>query len=80
MYIWQDPVDTIDIIADAAWSGCKRNRKSTGGGVLMIGAHCLKTFSKSQSVIAPGRPERALYGIVRGTCEALGLCILGSSG
>ena len=38
----------------------------------MIGAHCIKTWAKTQAVIAKSSAESELYAAVRGACEGLG--------
>ena len=49
---WQSPVTAIDVYADANWAGCHRARNSTSGGCVMMGQHCIKTWSKTQALIA----------------------------
>ena len=39
----------------------------------MLGKHCLKSWAKTQSLIAKSSAESELYGVVRGTCEGLGM-------
>ena len=58
---------------DADWAGCRRTRKSTSGGCITSGPHCIKVWSKTQSVIAKSSAESELYGVVKGACEALGM-------
>ena len=48
----QDQQEAIDVYVDANWAGCRRTRKSTSGGCAMLGAHCIKAWSKTQSIIA----------------------------
>ena len=67
---------TMDIYTDANWAGCRRTRKSTSGGAALLGSHCIKIWSKTQAVVAKSSAESELYGVVRGTVEALGLSIL----
>ena len=43
---------------------------------MCIGEHCIKTWSKTQSVIAKSSAESELYGTVKGCCEGLGLATL----
>ena len=38
----------------------------------MVGYHCIKSWSKTQAVVAKSSAESELYGIVKATCEALG--------
>ena len=42
------------------------------GGSISRGDHCIKTWSKTQAVIAKSSAESELYGVVRGACEGLG--------
>jgi len=41
-------VEGIDICGDTGWSGCHRTRRSTSGGCVMIGQHCIRTWSSTQ--------------------------------
>ena len=66
----------MDVYSDANWASCHRTRKSTSGGLAMLGTHVLKTWSKTQSVIAKSSAESELYAIVRASTEALGLLAL----
>ena len=78
--VWHSPFQAattiVDVVTDANWLGCKRTRKSTSGGAVMVGARCLKTYSKTQSVVAGSSGESELYGIVKGTCEGLSILTL----
>ena len=73
----QDEVDTLDVYTDSDWAGCRRSRKSTSGGAIMCGSHCLKAWSKTQAIVAKSSGEAELYGVVRGATEALGMVTLG---
>ena len=75
-YDWQTPQDTIDVTSDANWAGCRRSRKSTSGGTVQIGTHLLKTYSKTQAVVAKSSGESLLYGVVRASTESLGISSL----
>ena len=72
----QDEVDTIDVYTDSDWAGCRRSRKSTSGGAIMRGSHCLKAWSKTQALIAKSSGEAELYAVVRGATEAMGMVTL----
>ena len=65
----QGPVSHIELYTDADWAGCRRNRKSTSGGVAMVGNHCIKAWAKTQSVIAKSSAESELYSVVKGATE-----------
>ena len=34
----------ISVYTDADWAGCRRSRKGTSGGALMLGQHCVKVY------------------------------------
>ena len=42
----------------------------------MLGGHCLKTWSKTQAIVAKSSAEAELYGVVRGATEGLGMVTL----
>ena len=72
----QADLDTAEAFSDVNWAGCRQSRKSTSGGVVMIGGHLIKAYSKTQALIAKSSAESELFGIVRATCEALGFITL----
>eukprot|EP00972_Heterocapsa_arctica_P051708 7608068-Heterocapsa_arctica.AAC.1 len=45
---WLETPDKITAIVDTDYSGCLEARKSTSGGVLMHGSHCVRTWSTTQ--------------------------------
>ena len=49
---WQGEVSEMPIFSDSDWAGCVKTRQSTSGGVVMWGAHTLKTYSRQQRTIA----------------------------
>lgn len=67
---------TLEVQVDANWAGCKKTRKSTSGGSISWGGHCLKTWSNTQCNIAKSSAESELQGITRGPCEGLGASTL----
>ena len=42
----------------------------------MVGRHCLKAWSKTQSIIAKFSRESELFGVIKGSSEGLGLVTL----
>jgi len=50
--------------ADSDWAGCQLTRKSTSGGVLMLGSSLLKSWSSVQSTVAMSSGEADLYAMV----------------
>ena len=75
-YDWQAEQDIIDVHSDANWAGCKRSRKSSSGGTIAIGAHLIKSYAKTQAIIAKSSGESELYGVIRASTEALGVSTL----
>ena len=66
-YKWQNPVTKLYGFSDTDWAGCLRTRKSTQGGLLIAGQHCVKSWSTTQAFISLSSGESEYYGIVK-TC------------
>jgi len=63
----------IDVYSDSDWAGRLRTRKSTSGGVMMLGNGVMKTWSNTQSTIAQSSGEAECYALVRAAAEGLGM-------
>ena len=63
----------MKVYTDADWAGCRKTRKSTSGGVVMRGSHCIKYWSKTQHNIVFSTAEAELVAMVKGICEAKGV-------
>ena len=72
-YTYQRPQNCINTWTDTDFAGCRNERKSTSGGLIMHGSHCLKSWSSTQSVIAGSSGEAEYYGIVKGGSNSLGM-------
>lgn len=72
-FLWQEEVDRVQVYTDSDWAGCLRTRRSTSGGVVMIGAHCLKTWSLTQASLALNSAEAKYYSMVEGAIIAMGI-------
>ena len=70
-YEWQT-ADRIECYSDTDWSGCGRTRRSTSGGCIMIGTHCIKTWSTTQPTVTLSSGEAEFYGVVKASGAALG--------
>ena len=57
-YEMQMPCDVIDVHTESNGAGCHRVRKSTSGGVAMIGSHCTKSWSKTQAFVLQNRRRK----------------------
>ena len=42
-FVWQTCPRTQDVFSDANWAGCRASRKSTSGGAIQLGTHCIRT-------------------------------------
>ena len=68
-----DDLKFVDVYADSDWAGDKKSRKSTSGGIIVWGGGVIKSWSKSQSVIATSSGEAELYALSKGVAEGLGI-------
>ena len=72
-YAWQDASPTVSVYTDSNWAGCTRTRKSTSGACLFHGEHLVRSYAKTQAVIALSSAEAELYATTMASSEALGL-------
>ena len=63
----------VTTYSDASWASNANDRKSTSGGVILHGRHYVKSWSKTQSLVALSSAESELYALVKASSEALGL-------
>ena len=75
-YDWQEKQDDLTVFTDSDWAGCKITARSTTGGVIALGHHIVKTWSRTQKTIALSSAEAELTAMVKGTCEGLGVSSL----
>jgi len=76
MFNWQDEPKYSHLATDSDWGGSSNERKSTSGGVWMLGDHCIKTWSASQGAYALSSAEAEFYGMIEGVTRAKGLLSL----
>ena len=62
----------IDCYVDSDWAGCVRTRRSTSGGGILWGSHCLKTWASTQASVALSSGEAEYYSMVKGASIAMG--------
>ena len=78
---YQSKPGKVVVWVDTDHAGCKETRKSTTGGVIMLGAHAVKGWSVTQGVIALSSGEAEFYGIVKGSSVGMGVqSVLGDLG
>ena len=64
------------MLADSDWGGNVKDRKSTSGGVWLLGDHCIKTWSASQGPYALSSAEAEFYAMIEAVTRAKGLVSL----
>ena len=42
-YRWQEETQMVETKSDSDWGGSRDDRKSTSGGMVMVGQHCIET-------------------------------------
>ena len=72
-YQFQTRTDKMRVFVDTDFGGCQHTRRSTSGGIAMVGSHPIKHWSLTQTTIALSSGEAELGGICRGASIALGL-------
>ena len=72
-FAWHRRPKELKVYVDSDFAGCQATRKSTSGGAIAWGHNTLKTWSKTQSVIALSTGEAELAAIVKGSTEAMGM-------
>ena len=70
---WQKKTEVITAYTDSDWAGCPKTSKSTSGGIVCIGSHVIKTYSRQQKVIALSSAEAELYAMVAASAECLAI-------
>lgn len=74
VFEWQVRPKDLLVETDSDWAGDHSTRKSTTGGCIFLGRHCVKSWSKDQSVIALSSGEAELYAANFGAAQCMGLC------
>ncbi len=72
-YKFQKLPDTMVVWSDADFRGHRRTHRSTSGGVVMYGSHCLKSCSSTQDKITFSSSEAKFYGIIRAGSHGPGM-------
>ena len=73
-YDWlTDVPEFIDIHVDTDFAGCKDTRRSTSGGTMTMGSHCVKHWAKTQTTVSLSSGESELHGICAGVAQGIGM-------
>lgn len=73
---WQVRRGEVHGYSDSDWAGCRRTARSTSGGTVMMGSHCLKTWSATQKSICLSSGEAELVAAVKMSTELIGIARL----
>ena len=68
---WQEMVKVVTTYTDSDWAGCVRTARSTSEGIVALGDHVIKTYSRQQKVVALSSAEAELYAMVAASAENL---------
>ena len=72
-YDWQSPVTVAVTYTDSDWVGCIKTAKSTSGGIVTIGKHIIKSYSRQQKTIALSSAEAELHAMLAASAETIGI-------
>ena len=75
-YEWQDEGDGLTTKSDSDWGGNHDDRRSTSGGVVMLGGHCIKTWSSTQGPVALSSAEAEFYAMVDAVLKAKWMAVV----
>ena len=67
---FQEDPGRLRVYTDSDWGGDRLSRKSTTGGAICFGGHCLRTWSSTQGAIALSSAEAEFYALVDGALRA----------
>ena len=67
---FQEEPGCISVFCDSDWGGDRLSRKSTIGGAICLGQHCVKTWSSTQGAIALSSAEAEFYALIDGVLRA----------
>ena len=70
---WQDMPTGLDVYTDTKFAGCKTTRRSTSGGTVMFGSHCIRHWATTQATLSLSSGEVESHGIGKGISHALSL-------
>ena len=69
-------VEEVTTFTDSDWAVCKETRKSSSAGVVMLGEHASKAYTRKQKIIARSSAEAELYAAALGASESKGIVSL----
>ena len=70
---WQPRQSLATAFTDSDWAGCAKTARSTSGGIITLGSHVIKTYSRQQKTVALSSAEAELYAMVAASAESLAI-------
>ena len=74
-YDWQSDEADLEGYSDSDWAGCRVTGKSTSGGVVMIGEHYVKGWSRTQNCVTLSSERQNLWPCARSRQKPLAYLI-----
>ena len=71
-YKYKDNAGTLNVYSDTDFAGCLKTRRSTSGGCIMRGSHCIKSWATTQAIVALSSGEAEYYGLTKAACLGIG--------
>ena len=72
-YRWQVGGDAAVGYSDSDWAGDRKTGKSTSGGIIMMGSHLIKSWSRTQDSITLSSADAELVALSKLAMEILGV-------
>ena len=72
-YEWQKRGTEIEGYSDSDWAGCRVTGKSTSGGVIMVGGHFIKGWSRTQGSVTLSSAEAELVAMCKLSAEMIAI-------
>ena len=66
----------MKVYSDANWAGCRRTARSTSGGSILRGRHCVKTWASTQKRVTLSSAESELAAATKSSVEGIGIAQL----
>ena len=76
MFSFGRMVEKVTTFSDKDWAGCKDIRKSSSTGVILLGSHAQKAYTRKHKIIVRGTAEAELHAAALGASESKGIVSL----
>ena len=73
LYKWQERPTEAVAYTDSDWAGCQKTRRSTSGGIIMLGCHAIQHWTSTQHNVANSSGEAELNALNKAVSEVIGV-------